>query len=276
MKATENVSGLISCERAWQLLPDDQFQEARKREQERPGSVAVVALAGRDSIAAILKALEEDEHIELIVPTNVGTGTEYGNLTTIVHAADYLADRIEALFPGREVAATTPIRFGNPELWASLNGTQSALLQDLYGMNSPCLGCHLYVHLVRVPLTLALGSHIMISGERDTHDGRIKLSQTADSIDSETRVLARAGIELRCPIRALSGDEIGQLVPSWQEGADQLECVHSGNFKLPDGTVAYDRAAHVRYLEEFFEPAGNELVARWVEQHEQSARDTDD
>ena len=131
-------------------------------------------------------------------------------------------------------------------------------------MNSPCLACHLYVHLARIPLCLELGATKLISGERDTHDGRIKLSQTIDSIDAEERIIARAGITFICPLRTFSGEQISTLVPGWNEGARQLQCVHSKNYVLPDGSVAYDQAAHRAYIEEFFEPAGNGIVDAWL------------
>ena len=119
------------------------------------------------------------------------------------------------------------------------------------------------MHLARVPLSWALGGAPIVTGERDTHDGRIKLSQTAASIDAETRVLAYAGAELLTPLRTARGEEVGALVPGWDEGERQLCCVHSGNYKRLDGTVAFDDAGYSRYLREFFEPAGRAVVDAW-------------
>lgn len=256
---------LVSCKNASSLYPAETIERLRAQ---APGSVAVAALAGRDSVGAILQALLDDETITTIVPTSVGTSTEYGDLSQIAEARVFLIERIEELREqgrlNRAIEVLEATRFASPEIWASLNGQPAAFLQEVFGMNSPCLACHLYLHIARVPLCLDLGATKLITGERDTHDGRIKLSQTADSIDAEIRVLAHAGIEMLAPLRLMSGEEIGQLTPGWHEGAKQLKCVHSKNYVLPDGTVVYDREAHKRYIDEFFEPAGVGIVKTWL------------
>lgn len=251
----------VSCENASMLYSST----LRERLCSQPdGSVAVVAIAGRDSVAAILQALIDDETITTIVPTSIGTGTEYGDASVVADANDYLQVRIKELQAEGKITQNVEVlevtRFGSPEIWASLNGAPAATLNELFNMNSPCLACHLYVHVARVPLCLDLGVSKLISGERDTHDGRIKLSQTIDSIDAEIRILARAGITFICPIRTMTGEEIEVLVPNWAEGKKQLKCVHSKNYVLPDGSVAYDQLTHQKYINEFFEPAGNDIV----------------
>ncbi len=220
-------------------------------------SLAVGAIAGRDSIAAIVAAVRE-EGFSAVLPTSVATGTEYGDtdapLDAVAHLRHILTDQCEVL---------DPIRIGSPELWAALNGRFSAEIAARFGVCSPCLACHLYVHLARVPLAWALGGAPVITGERDTHDGRIKLSQTAASIEAETSVLAYAGVELLTPLRTASGADVDALVPGWREGEQQLECVHSGNYKRVDGSVELDAEGYARYLAEFFEPAGWMVVDTW-------------
>jgi hypothetical protein len=121
------------------------------------------------------------------------------------------------------------------------------------------------VHLVRVPLAQALGGVPIVSGERDTHNGAVKLSQTSLGIDVSVRVLARAGIELLEPIRRVrDGEEIAALIgPSWEVGARQLCCVHTGNYVGLDGEVAYDQLAYARFAHGFLEPAGAAVVEAW-------------
>jgi len=223
-----------------------------------PG-LAVGAVAGRDAIAAIVQAVRA-EGFSAVMPTSVATGTEFGNpdaaLEAVVTLRRELGDGIDVL---------DPIRMGSPRLWAALNGRFAAEIAERFGLYSPCLACHLYVHLARVPLAWALGNAPVITGERDTHDGRIKLSQTAASIDAETRVLANAGIDLLTPVRAFSGAKIGALVPGWREGEKQLCCVHSGNYVGLDGSVRFDARGYERYLAEFFEPVGRSVVDAWRE-----------
>jgi len=221
------------------------------------GSAAIGAFAGRDSAAAIVQAVRE-RGFSTILPTSIATGTEYGSAAELDWALEYTRRAL----PDTEVLDV--VRFGSAPLWRALNGRFASEIQLRYGMSSPCLACHLYVHLARVPLALSLGGLPVITGERDTHDGYIKLSQTVDSIDAEVRVLARAGVELLVPVRTFSNSEINELVPGWDPGKRQLSCVHSGNYRLSDGSIDYDREAHQRYVTGFYEPAGNAVVDAWL------------
>lgn len=224
----------------------------------RPG-LAIVEIAGRDSIAAAIAAVRERGFTRLL-PTSVATATEYGDESAPVRAAERLAALL-----GDSVEVLPSLRLGAPRLWAALNGRFAGVVSRRYRVCSPCLACHLYVHLARVPLARLLGCTPIITGERDTHGGRVKLSQTPLAIDASIRVLARAGIELLEPIRRLrDAEEIIDLVGSgWDAGARQLCCVHSGNYLGLGGEGAYDELAYARYVHGFFEPAGAAIVEAW-------------
>lgn len=227
-------------------------------------SLAVTAVAGRDSIAAAIQALEEHPHIKVLVPTSIATFTEFGSTDQLDESVELLRERLKERFPDRDIEVLEHIRLGSPELWSALNARYAAELLEEFGMNSPCLACHLYVHIARVPIALALGAKYIITGERDTHDSRIKLSQTIDSIDAEIRVCAAVGIELVAPVRLMSGAEIDGLVPGWVEGEKQLNCVLSKNYIKSGGQVAYARDAHIDYVKGFYEPVGTEIVKAWA------------
>lgn len=220
-------------------------------------NLAIAAVAGRDSIAAVVAAAQ-DEGLSAILPTSVATGTEYGNVDSVLEAVGAL----RRLLPD-DVDVLDPMRIGSPTLWAALNGRFTAEIAARWHLCSPCLACHLYVHMARVPLSWVLGMAPVITGERDTHDGRIKLSQTAESIDAETRVLARAGVDLLTPIRSASSDDVERLVGGWREGDERLRCVHSGNYIRTDGTVHLDAQNYRAYLAEYFEPVGVAVIEAW-------------
>lgn len=223
-------------------------------------SLAVTAIAGRDSIAAAVVAVR-DHGIRTLLPMSVATGTEYGDEEAPARATAVLAQLLE----GR--AQVLPhVRVGSPRLWAALNGRYATVIRERFRMHNPCLACHLYVHLARVPMAKLLGGVPVVTGERETHGGRTKLSQTSLSIDAETRVLARAGIQLLNPIRKIrDAEEIHAIVGSaWDGRARELRCVHSGNYTAADGTVvAYDELAYARYIRGFFEPAGAAIIDAW-------------
>jgi len=221
--------------------------------------LAIVEMAGRDSVAAAVAAVRERGFTTLL-PTSVATGTEYGDEGAPERAAIHLASLL-----GEAVEVLPPLRLGSPRLWAALNGRFAAVIAERFRIGSPCLACHLYMHLARVPLALALGGVPVVAGERDTHAGRLKLSQTPLGIDVCARVLARADVELLEPIRRLhESDEIVALVgPGWETGTRQLCCVHSGNYAGLDGEVAFDELAYARYARGFLEPAGTAIVEAW-------------
>ncbi len=172
----------------------------------------IASIAGRDSVAAAVAACREEGYTA-VLPTVVLTGTEHGDPDAPLGAVQLLRELLED-----EADVLDPMRFGSPSLWAALNGRFAAEIAARYHVSSPCLGCHLYVHLARVPLSWALGAVPIVTGERDTHDGRVKLSQTRASIDAETRVLAHAGIELLTPVRERPSEEIDVLTGGrWAE-----------------------------------------------------------
>ncbi len=227
---------------------------------ERPG-LAIAEIAGRDSVAAAVSAVR-DRGFATLLPTSVATGTEYGD----EHAPDHAVERLVSLL-GSDVEVLPLLRLGSPRLWAALNGRFAAVVAERYRIFSPCLSCHLYTHLARVPLALGLGGIPVIAGEREAHGGRVKLSQTPLGIDACVRVLGRAGVELLEPIRRIRDSEtIAEIVgPGWSGGSRQLCCVHSGNYVALDGSVSYDELAYTRYVHGFLEPAGAAIVDAWRE-----------
>lgn len=223
--------------------------------------MAIAEIAGRDSVAAAVAAVREHGFAELL-PTIALTGTETGDFDAPVRAAEML----ERLL-GDTCDVLEPVYLQDSELWSAMNARFASVVNARYGICSPCLACHLYMHLLRVPLSWEFGDAPVIAGERDTHDGRVKLSQTPASIDAATRVLSYAGVTLLQPVRHMSGDQVAELVgKDWAEGGSQLGCVLSGNYADASGNVSYDEAAYASYLSEYFEPLGRAVIDAFREQ----------
>ncbi|MEA5076129.1 MAG: hypothetical protein VB139_07260 [Coriobacteriia bacterium] len=219
---------------------------------------AIVEIAGRDSVAAAVAAVNEHGFREL-VPTVAFTGTEIGDRDAPMRAVATLRTLI-----GDRVIVHDPVALSDPALWSAMNARSGAEVQRRFGLCSPCLACHLYLHLLRVPLAWSNDDVPVIAGERDTHDGRIKLSQMPEGIDAATRVLRYAGVELLQPIRRLNGERVSELVGGdWGQGAGQLSCQLSGNYVNFDGTVTYDEEGYRRYVAEYFEPVGRAVIDAW-------------
>jgi hypothetical protein len=246
----------IPCEQPEYALATIGFESAALAAR---GRLAIAEIAGRDSVAAAVTAVREHGFTTLL-PTSVATGTEYGD----EHAPDHAVERLIEML-GADAEVLPPLRIGSPRLWAALNGRFASVIAERYRIRSPCLACHLYMHLARVPLSLALGGVPVIAGEREAHGTHLKLSQTVLGMDACTRVLARAGIDLLEPIRKIrDSEQIVALVGSgWSGGTRQLCCVHSGNYTDLDGSIAYDELAYARYVHGFLEPAGAAIVEAW-------------
>lgn len=223
-----------------------------------PDSTVIAQIAGRDSVAAAVLAVRE-RGFARVVPTIAYSGTETGDQGAPARAVERLRELLLGM-----ATVDEPITLHDPKLWAALNGRPAAELRERFGVFSPCMACHLYFHLLRVPLSWSLGNAPVVSGERDTHDGRVKLSQTTASIDASIRVMAYADVELLEPLRAMSGQQVGELVgDGGDEGAGQLSCLLSGNYATLDGRVPVQEAAYERYISEFFEPVGRAVIDAW-------------
>jgi hypothetical protein len=209
--------------------------------------VLIAEIAGRDSVAATVEVARA-RRSTLVLPTAAHTGTEYGDF----HAPHHAAARLREILLPTGTTVLPLVHLASPALWAALNGRYASVIAERFGIFSPCLACHLYMHLCRVPLAWSLGDAAVVAGERDTHDGKVKLSQLPLGIDAATRVLARARIQLLEPLRF-----------KWSAGGEQLCCVHSGNYRGLDGAVAYDELAYARYVHGFLEPAGRAVVDAW-------------
>jgi hypothetical protein len=237
----------------------NQSREAIERILSRlPADTVVGEFSGRDSAAAILKALESPE-ITDVLPVMSFAGTEYGGLEGLKENERRLRLRIRELY-GTAKTLHPMVIYSSPELWSVLNGRPVHSLIDRYGFYTPCIGCHMYFHLLRVPMAQRLGGKI-ISGERVSHDGKIKLNQLDASLDAYHQVLESLSVQLIFPIRRVSDGEVIKDLLGWQweEGTEHPACMYSGNYRRMDGGTGYDPKRLQAFLEEFLIPVSRSL-----------------
>jgi hypothetical protein len=151
---------------------------------------------------------------------------------------------------------------GSPQFWQALNGRFISELIARFGSYAPCVGCHLYLHSVRVPLALTLGGIPIIAGEREMHDDRIKINQTAEALNAYQETAEHFGIQLLLPLRRLKeGRSIEEILGfAWEEGEEQLECVLSGNYRMIDCTIGQPIEIVTQYLEKFAKPCAKRII----------------
>lgn len=223
---------------------------------------AIVEIAGRDSVAAAVKGVEEEGFTDLL-PVYVYTGTEYGPWTSVEEAVMRLSGRLP------EIRVHNLLIIGSCKFWQALNGRFMSELITRYGFYTPCVGCHIYLHSVRIPLALILGKVPIISGEREQHDEAVKINQISEALTIYRNLSEDFGVRLLFPLRHITeGDHIKDTLGfKWQEGKDQLNCVLSGNYRLLDSSINIS-AGHVqRYLEEFAMPCTRKIIESYATGH---------
>lgn len=221
--------------------------------------LALVEIAGRDSVAAAAKAVEE-EHFTDLLPTYAYTGTEHGVWSSVEDAVKRLAGRLP------HVHVHPLLVIGSPRFWQALNGRFMSELIVRYGLISPCIGCHLYLHSVRIPLSVSLGGIPIIAGERESHNGAIKINQIGEALGRYEDLASTFRVRLLFPLRHISdGNQIREILGlPWEEGKEQLGCVLSGNYRGPDGRVRLTVEQAVQYLDTFACPATEEIIRSYL------------
>ncbi len=222
-------------------------------------NLAIVEIAGRDSVAAAVKSVEEKGFTDLL-PIYAYTGTEYGAWKSVEQAVDRLAARLP------RVKIHPLLAIGSPEFWRVLNGRYVSELIKKYNFFSPCPGCHLYLHVIRIPLAKMLGNVPIISGERELHSGQVKINQTGKALDFYFDIATRFNIRLLFPIRYVehNKDLENILQIPWERDKDQLECVFSGNYRLRNGSVAPALKDINRYFKEFAVPVAQRVIETYT------------
>jgi len=242
-------------------LPDWMLPASTIKEIKDTGNTAIAEIAGRDSIAAAIRACEMLP-IKAIVPTIVYTSTEFGDWEILSNKITFLKER----FNRYGLKVFDPVFLGDPKLWNVLCGRLAAHLFRIFGFYTPCAGCHLYIHAIRVPLAKMLNCTMVIGGERESHDGKIKLNQVNIALDSYTKLLEKFHVELILPLRPIdSGQTIAAIIGGGYEDGRQLECVMSKNYQEIDGTVSYDYMALKRFFDEFALKIAERAVRSYLE-----------
>lgn len=236
------------------MLPPDRLDDYRSTH-----GLAMVEIAGRDSVAAAVMAVEDEGFTDLL-PTYAYTATEHGAWSSVGDAVKRLTDRLP------QIRVHPLLVMGSPRFWQALNGRFMSELISRYGFLSPCIGCHLYLHSVRIPLAVSLGRIPIISGERERHDGMIKINQIGAALSRYEALAGEFSVRLLFPLRHISeGHQIREILGfEWEEGKEQLGCVLSGNYRMMDGSVRLTFEQAVHYLETFACPATKDIIVAYL------------
>lgn len=218
-----------------------------------PKNTVIGEFAGRDSVAAIIKAMEAPL-INYVLPIASFSPTEYGNFESLEKNYEQMVKRVKDLY-GDKKRIFPLVFYSNYDLWSIINGRFVDYVLKYYGFYTPCIGCHAYLHLIRIIISLKLGKKV-ISGERESHDGRIKINQSSEAIDTYIKIAKYFGAKMLTPLRHLAaGEKIEEIIGwNWGEGKGHQSCAFSGNYADINGKVSYDKDVIIDYLNNFVYP----------------------
>ena len=135
-----------------------------------------------------------------------------------------------------------------------------------FGFYSPCIGCHLYLHTIRIPLAKKIGCSVIIGGERESHEGKVKINQVGVALDAYISLARKFDIELFLPIRTVAKNrDIEEIIKQpWEEGEEQLNCVLSKNYQDKEGNVFYEERDIAQFFSEFALGEAEEALKRYL------------
>jgi hypothetical protein len=114
-----------------------------------------------------------------------------------------------------------------------------------------------------------INCRVIIGGERESHQGKIKINQIGKALDHYVSFASSFGIELLLPLRKIvSNDDISSIVGHhWNEDDEQLECVLSKNYLEEDGSVTYTEDSIEEYFNEFALQEAEMAVNDFLSEH---------
>ncbi len=241
-------------------LPGEMLSAADIAGYRKIKHLAIVEIAGRDSVAAAIRAVETSGYTDLL-PVYAYTGSEIGAWESVPRAVDCLARRLP------ETRVHPLLLVGSPDVWCALNGRFISEIIARFAAYTPCTGCHLYLHAVRVPLAKELGGVPIIAGERESHSGAVKVNQLGAALDIYQQFLAEFGIRLELPLRHVaSGAQIEEILGmSWPRGKQQLGCCLSGNYRKTDDSVGMTEESAARFLRRFCVASARRMLSHYIE-----------
>lgn len=221
-------------------------------------------IAGRDSIAAMVKYLKENpERHQGVILSAAFSPTEFGNLQYVLDAF-LIAEEIAKNYSLGVVFSASKDTF----LWKKLTGENSFRYSRKYGFYTPCILCHLYFHLLRGYLAIDTQAGPVVSGERAFHGTKIKLNQTYEAAQAYLAAFQKADLEIVFPVLNVSEEEeLLKLLPkNWKEGEEQLSCVFSGSSTIKDESEMNSiKESYKSFLEEVVAATGAHALLSYKE-----------
>ena len=224
--------------------------------------VLLTDFAGRDSIAACIQILN-DEEIDTIIPIGDIVPSRYGGTDSYSHNWNTLAQLVKNNHVGVDLKPWFIV--DGQDFWKTLNQRYVQQITGKFGWFTPCLGCHFHFYAMRSVLVEILGHYtiILASGEKRLHkNGKRKANQTDAAVKSYGKFSHERGIDHRFPIHNFEFEEqITSLVGAkWKEGGSKMSCIHSGNDQDDNGQLKFTEEQISEMMSEYIIPMGTKYI----------------
>lgn len=217
-------------------------------------NIYIAELAGKDSVAAIHKFIRTHENIR-IIPSIVYTRTEYGGFDSYFESLKFLKKyAIECGVEFEEV-----LELSNEKFWNIFCIKYQYQLHQKFGFYTPCIMCHLYAHLVRIPFCYQLGAEGIITGERFFHGKNVKTNQHPKTLECFQKLIDYSGLELIQPlVEVKDADEVASEIGDREiiDHANDTKCILSGNLN----SYSIDEIALQKFLDEYVYRIGAYII----------------
>lgn len=228
--------------------------------KDAPSPRVLTDFAGRDSVAAAMRWLEDNE-VGTLIPVGDVVPTRYGDWS--VYQDNW--QRMKTLLAHRapNVLLAPWFVLEDIDIWRTLSGRYASAAIQKFGFHTPCLGCHLHFYVMRIVLAEALNASTLLSGEKELHGSRRKANQTEEAVQGYAALSSSTSLNHVFPIHKLrTEEEMRQLLPDgWQEGDRQLRCVMSGNDRDVNGELAISSEQVAAYMQEFAVPMARHVLS---------------
>jgi len=183
-------------------------------------------ISGRDSIASVVKIIEGYPE-SIVIPSIIELGCEYGDKSQYGEVYQSL----KGILNGERVRIEQGIVCSGNELWEAIAGKEKQKGAEGFGFLSPCISCHLVLHIIRIKIARQLGIENVISGEKELHDGREKINQLSFVLDFYNMIYDAMGVVHHLPVRQISSTgSINDIIRKYGMKYVQLRCMFEGNY----------------------------------------------
>jgi hypothetical protein len=205
----------------------------------------IADITGNDSIAAIIMTIEEKSP-KFILPSVISLGCEFGDKDQ----ASKTVDGLRGEFEKYGVKVFDGVLIDINMFWKVFIGKSINHTIEAYSFFSPCIACHLLMHISRIKLSQHFRSTNVISGEREIHGDKEKINQLPFVLDLYNELFNSFGVTHHTPARRLRNNtDILDIVNNYGVCAVQLDCLFSGTYYDLNNRIIIDKGKLSDYVQ---------------------------